>query len=148
MIDARARRLENEVNATISGALRVDVGGSVQIEVNGRSRVMRVDRIVRGDGGFPCEVWLSAPAVASLLHRTVDWLCGRKRQDVLRVLRIGGDVRRSSVTLEFYRRGVTQRGFREEICAPRLSRSVATFVVPRADAADWLQSYRGAGLSA
>lgn len=139
-----ARRLENEVHQTITTALTVGRGGTLYASLNGRERAFVVDKILRDETGFPSEVWLSAPAVGGFISRFIDRIRGVKRRDLIRVMRVGGDVRRTVTTVEVDRLGLTHVGFREEIGAPRVSRSVATYFYPRVDAADWLHTYRKA----
>lgn len=132
-----ARRLEQEVDALICAALKTGVGGKVLVAKGQDQRPFRVDRVVFDDAGYPCEVWFSAPGQPSIWER----LTGKPWRDLLRVTRVGGDIRRTTSRLYFEGPRPVHVGFREELGAPRLSRSIATFRYPRGDAADWLRSY-------
>lgn len=139
-----ARRLEQEIDGMISAALKVGLSGQIAAAVNGRERILRVDNIVCDDSGFPSEIWLSSPAPTSFFRRILNRLLGVRRLDLMRVAHEGGDVRRTVTTVEVAYDGITHIGFREELGAPRISRSVASFIYPRGDAARWMRSYRKA----
>jgi hypothetical protein len=139
-----ARRLEQEVDTLISRALRVGRGGAVPAALNGRPCTFSVDHIVSDEAGLPCEVWLSAASPDGLWQRLLNAFRGVERRDLVRVTREAGDVRRSVTTVEISVRGVVHVDYREEIGAPRVSRSVARFNYPRGDAASWIHAYRKA----
>lgn len=139
-----ARRLEQEVDTMVSAAIHAGLKGQVKAAINGQERSFVVDRIVSGDAGTCSEVWLSASVPSNFFQRIMDSFRGVQRRDLIRIVREEGDIRRTVTRIEIDHRGITHIGFREEICAPRLSRSVATFSYPRGDATDWLFTYRKA----
>jgi len=134
-----ARRLEQEVDAIICGALRAGHGAAINVHLPGEfKKDFAIDRILVDDDGYPSEVWLSASAPRSFW----DVLTGVHKRDLLRVARVGGDVRCGLSRVIVMRDGsVKHVSYKEEVGAPRISRSVATFSYPRPDATDWLQTY-------
>jgi hypothetical protein len=133
-----ARKLEQEVDALISASIRVGQGASILVAEGRHERAWRVDKIVNNDNGAPMEIWLSSERKQSLFDR---WRKLQKR-DFMRVSRHRGDVRRSLSTVAYSTANkVITLGFREEVGAPRISRSVATFQYPRPEATAWLHEH-------
>jgi hypothetical protein len=139
VIDFSSRRLEQEVDNIMSASLKAGLGSSIIVNMPGRfNKAFSVDRVVLDEGGYPAEIWLSAPARRSIW----DALRGLHRVHLLRVSRFGGDVRRTLTTILQQTNGVIRHEqYKEEVGAPRISRSIATFFYPRPDAADWLLTY-------
>ncbi|MBM3464378.1 MAG: hypothetical protein FJX76_19970 [Armatimonadetes bacterium] len=139
LVDLSARRLEQEVDAIICAALKVGLDEQVVVNMAGHfNRTFTVDRILTDDFGYPSEVWLSAPAGRSFM----DILFGRVKRTLLRVSRLGGDVRRSVSVVSVNKDNTLKHlSFREDVGAPRISRSVATFRYPNSDGADWMLNY-------
>lgn len=134
-----APRLEQHVDALTCAALKVGTGGkvSVQSDASKNSRQFTVDRIVLDENGYPSEVWFSADRAQS----TLDRMRGMVHKDLLRVSRYGGDVRRCVTRITYQGGKMSHAGYREDVGAPRMSQSVATFKYPMGPAAEWLRSY-------
>lgn len=144
MAMSSARHLEREVDDVISAAIRVGRGGTVDLETRHHVRRFDVDRLIVDEDGHVCEVWLSGESECGFFVRLLDRLRGIRRRDILRLSQDGGSVRRCMTTIEIAPTGVLHIGFREDLAAPRISRTVLTLRRPASDAGRWLEAYASA----
>lgn len=134
-----ASRLEQQVDALTCAALKVGTGGRVMVGKEGGADAQEytVDRVVMDDQGYPSEVWLSTDAPRS----TIDRLRGSVHKYLMRVSRNGGDVRRCLTRVTYQGGRMTHTDYREDVGAPRMGDSVATFKYPQGLSAEWLRAY-------